>query len=317
MDVIADALLCKVTICAVIFGADETILNLSFGEGFEIRRMSLAPSKDNLTSIFDASYIGLRREYEEAVINNKLDVICVYKSYETKLLYKEAQEYFEDISNEALIYLDNRIRAVRLFYEGAIRFKKLSLKMESETKYLDELKTSFSYNSIIPIGEAMVTKEISRLHLCNRNIEGLMIDIPFIEFPLSDSFLNDCHRYYDLSYHHDNAISITLLATCLEILFLKKGDSKKKILAKRCSVFLHDSEEERLKCYDKLIKSYEKRSEFVHEGNSSNIFNEDILFLRDCVRKSLIKYINHELNKDAVVKELKVIIGKLDYLKNI
>ena len=36
----------KVTICAVIFGADETLLNVDLGEGYEFRKMSLIPSKD-------------------------------------------------------------------------------------------------------------------------------------------------------------------------------------------------------------------------------------------------------------------------------
>ena len=303
----------KVTICAVIFGADETLLNVDLGKGYEFRKMSLIPSKDQLELIFEVDAMGLRRDYERALIDNDLNLICAFKTYEINLSSIEAGEYYQKTCDDALNYLDNRIRAIRLYYEGPIRFKKLSIKMESETFYMCKTRSGISYNSIIPIGEAMGTKEISKFHCNDGEIRGLNNIISLIKFPLSDELLNHCHRYYDLSYHQDNFISITLLTTCLEILFLDGGQGKKEKLAKRCSVFLYDNKEERLSCYDKLTKLYKKRSDFVHDGDSDSIIDEDILFLRDCVRKSLIKYMNNGLKKKEVVNKLKTTITSLDY----
>ncbi len=67
-------------VCAVIFGADETLLNVQLVDGFSFERLSLVPPKDHLDDIFDTTDIGLRRDYERARIDeNNLDVICAVK----------------------------------------------------------------------------------------------------------------------------------------------------------------------------------------------------------------------------------------------
>lgn len=300
-----------VTICAVIFGADETLLKVNIGNDFGFRKMSLIPTKDNLDKIFEINAMGLRREYETACIDEKLDVICVFKSYEINLERVEAENYYRKMCDDVVKYLDDSIRAIRLFVEGSIRFKKLSIKMSSDIESIAETKENYGFSSSIPIGEAMKNSDILKVHYEDKDIEEINKNICLIKFPLADELLNSCHRYYDLSYHHDNFISITLLITCLEILFLDKEDAKKERLAKRCSVFLYDTKEERLNCYDNLKEAYKKRSEFAHDGNCIDINNGDILFLRDCIRKSLMKYLNNLYNKKCIIKELRETIKKL------
>jgi hypothetical protein len=305
-------LIYTVTICAVIFGADETLLNVNIGNGFAFRKMSLIPVKDDLHKIFQSDTMGLRKDYEAACIGkDTLDLICVFKSYKISLNRIEAEMYYRKMCDEVLKYLDDSIRVIRLLSEGPVRFNKLSIKMDSEIEIVDETKTSHSFSSIIPIGEAMKSSAISKFHCEDKEIKEINNNISLIKFPLDDELLNNCHRYYDLSYNQDNFISITLLITCLEILFLDNEDAKKERLAKRCSVFLYDAKEERINCYDNLKEAYKKRSEFVHNGNCIDIKNGDILFLRDCIRKSLMKYLNNLHNKKCIIKELRTNIKYL------
>lgn len=302
-----------ITICAVIFGADETLLGVNLGNDFEIKRTSLKPQKDNLHSIFVTDGVGLRRDYEAARIDESLDVLCIFKSYTVNLKRVEADEYYQKTCDQTLEYLDDKIRLIRLFVEGPVRFKKLSIKMESDALYLGKTEMCDSFTSIIPIGEAMGTNIISKFHCDSQNIKELNDNIILYRLPLSHIWLNNAQRYYDLSYHQDNFISITLLITCLEILFINKENAKKEKLAKRCSVFLYEGEIERLECYNELRKAYKYRSDFVHDGVSPHIKDKDILFLRDCVRKSLIQYMNKSYIKSEVLKKLKETIKKLDY----
>ncbi|MCS6130776.1 hypothetical protein DWV13_03750 [Clostridium botulinum] len=302
-----------VIICAVLFGADETLLNVNLGNGFKFRRMSLIPSKDNLDTIFEIDDVGLRREYETARIDAVLEVVCAFKSYTICLDRIEVEKYYSKMCDDVLKYLDDTIRAIRLFIEGPVRFKKLSVKMKSEIECVDETEMSKSFSRIISIGEAMKTNTISKFHCEDKEINELNNNISLRKFPLVDEVLNNCHRYYDLSYQQDNFISITLLITCLEILFLNSEKAKKEKLAKRCSVYLYDSKDERINCYYKLLKVYKKRSDFVHDGDCLQVENEDILFLRECVRKSLVKYLNNQHSKKDTIQELKKIIENLDY----
>ena len=306
-------LIYTVTICAVIFGADETLLNVNLDNEYRFKRMSLMPLKDHLDVIFETDAMGLRLDYETARIDGTLDIICAFKSYTICLTTTEVEEYYRKICDHVLVYLDDSIRAIRLFVEGPVRFKKLSIKMKSETVRVGETDTSSNFNCISPICEAMVTSTICNFHCDDEKIEELNNNIRLVKFPLSDKLLNNCHRYYDLSYHYDNFISITLLITCLEILFLDNENTKKERLAKRCSVFLYDSKNERLSCYNKLLETYKKRCDFVHDGDCLQIINDDILFLRDCVRKSLEKYLNNHHCKKDVINKLKTTIENLDY----
>lgn len=74
-------------LCSVMFGTDETILDIKLKNGFSFVRRSLNTSKDNLDSVFEIDAMGLRRAYEEARISQKnLDVICIEKCFLQSLI---------------------------------------------------------------------------------------------------------------------------------------------------------------------------------------------------------------------------------------
>lgn len=305
----------SLVICAVLFGTDASILNVQLGDGFSFQRKSLIPMKDHLDTILDTDAMGLRREYEEARIDESLDVICLFKKLQIKLTQKVSEQYYNNVCDDTLKYLDEKIRAIRLFVEGPIRFKKLAVKMQSEIQMVEKTRMSSSFSSLIPVAEAMTTQTIQKFSCTDEIIKKLNQYITNTSFPLADKLLNNCHIYYDLSYHQSNFVSVTLLITCLEILFLDNENSKKEKLSKRCAVFLFDSQAEQIDCYRKLAFCYRKRSDFVHDGTANKISNGDILFLRECVRQALIKYICTGVDKSSVIQSLKIVISGLDYLK--
>lgn len=299
------------TVCSIVFGTDETILNIPLSEGFSFERRSLIPRVNHLDTIFDMTDMGLRRSFEEARINtDTVDVICIEKHMHVNLEKTASEEWYYRQVDHDLETLDNQIRSIRLICECTLRCKMVAFMMESEITEHGVI----SRHSRIPISESFGTREISRFHCDNADISHLYEKIARIVFPISNDILNTVHQYYDLSYHQNNYISLTLLVVALEMLFLKKTDQKKDVLSKRCSVFMYDTKEERIRCCNKLRTIYKQRSKFVHDGVFTGIEDETIVFLRSCVRKALTTIDASCFDKNALIARLKSIVKAIDYL---
>lgn len=295
--------------CAVIFGADETLLNVQLVDGFSFERLSLIPLKDHLDDIFDTTDFGLRRDYEGARIDgDSLDVICAVKKTEYHVLLGNANNFYHEYTDKDLVSLDNQIRMIRLFYEGPVRFKKMATVMKISGDQLGKCYKSFPQKSVIPIGEAMSTHELSKLHLTSTEAAVINAKLSANFFPLQDKQLNFAYGFFDLSYHTDKFISVALLITALEMLFLNGEQGKKERLSKRCACFISGQESDIVQIYKRLKEAYRKRSDFVHDGEIANITTEDILFLRECTRKSLIRALEDNIPKDKRIQKLRVFI---------
>ena len=82
------------TVTAVVFGADETLLNIELVNGFKFVKRSLMPLVDHLDTVFETDAMGLRRDYEAAVVDKEhLGVICVEKNYHLKLMVEMQTQY--------------------------------------------------------------------------------------------------------------------------------------------------------------------------------------------------------------------------------
>lgn len=294
------------TVCAIIFGADTSLLQVKLSDGFTFERKSLNPNIDHLDTVFDVTAMGLRRDYEAARIDtDTLDVICAFKRENIELSLPEADDYFNSENDTSLQCLDNQIRAIRLLVECPLRVKRISFKLDSEKYMHGQTQMSNSYIEIFPVNESMGTHEISRFEPTSLEIQMLNDKLPLISFPFSDFPLNTAHNLYDLSYHQDIHVSITLLVTALEIIFLNSEKTKKQILSRRCAIYLFSEKEDILSCCDRIRAMYKKRSDFVHDGKITGIDNADILFLRDCVRKSLIKRMEDNTEKKKMIAQLR------------
>ena len=304
----------SVTICAVIFGADESVLKLTLPAGYEFRRMSLMPPyeidclsikphDDGLGVLLKTDELGLRRDYYSATINSKLDVVCIWKSYEMSILFDEAEEHYNQVSYEAGIQIDNIIRTLRLFSECTLFCREVVIRITSAPLHYN--------HAILPVIEAAGTKVKSKFSCTDADIPLWNSRLEKAKFPLPNE-LGNCHKFYDLSYHQENCIAIVLLFTCLEILFVKASErgSKGDLIAPRCARFLNqDKYSTTNNCQqltdERLVEFYKKRNDFVHEFNN-NITDDVIFILRECVRGTIKKHIEAEceFDKRLMIKQL-------------
>ena len=123
-------------ICTVVFGADESIMNIKLDNSFSFCKKSLIPD-DNLNVILGKDAMSLRQDYESARIDNEtLDVICIYKLCDISLAPTDAKLIFNKLRDESSQYLDDIIRKLRLFKEASLMFKSLSISLKSEEKQM-------------------------------------------------------------------------------------------------------------------------------------------------------------------------------------
>lgn len=222
---------------------------------------------------------------------------------------QEANDVFDELTNSDLVALDNQFRILRLYKEAAVRFKKVSFTLKAISPIIFPNTNKIEFHSIIPIGEAINAPNISRVHIDEDDISEINAALSDFVLPIPDTIINIAHVFYDLSYHTDKFVSVTSLITSLEVLFLLSDEKcKKEKVSKRCASFICE-QEEIPKTFNKLKDEYKKRSEIVHDGNTGNIQNDDILFLRHCVRKSIIKALNRGDDKVARVSMLRLFVG--------
>lgn len=301
------------TMTAVVFGADETLLNIELVNGFKFVKRSLMPLVDHLDTVFETDAMGLRRDYETAVVDKEhLNVICVEKKLSLEIDSRDANVIFNQNTVNDFATIDDQIRTIRFLNEGALRLKKIAFKMSSEKATNNHgVNMSSHYNAIVPISESYSSKPIALLHLDDDAILKTNFQIKCNLIPLSDTSLNICHAYYDLSYFNETYVSIVLLITALEMIFLKGEQGKKEILSKRSAVYLYDDEEQVLSHYEKIKRIYKKRSDFVHDGKYQDIATDDIVFLRQCLRTTILKLLDDKRSKIERITELKVQVQKV------
>lgn len=123
------------TMMAVVFGADETLLNIELVNGFKFVKRSLMPLVDHLDTVFETDAMGLRRDYETAIVDKEhLGVICVEKKLLFEIDSQAANTIFHQNTVNDFASIDDQIRTIRFLNEGALRLKKIAFKMSSEKK---------------------------------------------------------------------------------------------------------------------------------------------------------------------------------------
>ena len=299
------------TVTAVVFGADETLLNIELANDFKFVKRSLMPF-DHLDDVFETDSMGLRRDYEASVVDKEhLGVICVEKKLSFEIDARDVNTIFNQNTVNDFASIDDQIRTIRFLNEGALRLKKIAFKMSSEKATNHGVNMSSHYNAIVPISESYSSKPIALLHLDDDAVLKTNFQIKNNLIPLSDTSLNICHAYYDLSYFNETYVSIVLLITALEMIFLKGEQGKKEVLSKRSAVYLYDDEEQVLSHYEKIKQIYKKRSDFVHDGKYQDIARDDIVFLRQCLRTTILKLLDDKRNKTQRITELKAQVQKV------
>lgn len=294
----------KYQVCAVIFGADKSVLNIKLKDDYSFILKSIYSKDDDLTELFQTDVSGLQRNYYSAIVDNDYKVICIEKIIEIELNPKTDQEFWDKANIDDLSSIDDQLRTIRLIKEGPIRCKSISFNLKPIEKVNCIIQPSSHY-SLFQFSGSYPTKSISTISCDNKDIDLINKAIENFDFPLQDQLLNSAHIFYDLSYHTELYISVSLLTTALEMLYLNNEQFKKEKLSKRCAVYIGGSNEEIIVLYKQLKEAYSLRSKFLHDGNIKHIRATTVIFLRDCVRKTLLKSISTKETKNNKIKRLK------------
>jgi hypothetical protein len=75
-------------------------------------------------------------------------------------------------------------------------------------------------------------------------------------------------------------------------------------VSRNAAVLLGRDREDSKRVFKEVKVLYDKRSKLVHTGNNKLISQEDVLRLRDCVRKSIKQILAMNKNKDQLLEML-------------
>ena len=291
------------SICAVVFGVDESILNIELTDGYRFVKKSIMSKENGLMDFFDKDFSSIQREFYPALIGFN-SVICIVKNEQLKFERSQIDKISNDYYKQEFDSVEDQLETIRLLNEGYIRIRQFSAKMEPE---LIE-GVIWQPPKINPNGTVNVpTNNFSNLHINKTQINATNEMLKEKLLSKLENEIYTAHRFYDVSYAMEPAIAVTLLSTALEVLFLTKKDknNKKTMMAKRCASYIENTKHDINRVYLCLKDTYEKRSDFVHEGNALFVTETQVVFLRECVRKSILKALDSTETKTERIIRLK------------
>lgn len=179
--------------------------------------------------------------------------------------------------------LNRILNAMHLFKEGAVRVPKAHFFFRKDG-VIHEIS---SYGMNVPQGIERHTVE--PYNIDKDEVEQLYTLIDKMSTPFSQDYINLCHENFELSYNVSNySLAFLSLVTALEVLFNDgEGGATYKLARSTAALLAKDSQE-----FDKIYKDmkglYSKRSRAVHRGIGKDISGEDILHVRDYVRRAIL-----------------------------
>jgi hypothetical protein len=179
-------------------------------------------------------------------------------------------------------YMGDKLRLLRLFKEGNI-FMPFSLlyHIKEETPQIFNVMREWP----------LIDRTIFRL--TDDEISQAELFIEKTRIPFSQQFLQLAFDAFELSYEtHNHGMAFLSLMISLEAMFNRGGNEIRYSISRNTAVLLGESRKESEQIFEEIKKCYGKRSKLVHEGDPTEIKSEDILKLRDYVRKA-IKEINY------------------------
>lgn len=138
-------------------------------------------------------------------------------------------------------------------------------------------------------------------HLDDSDILDLIKFINEIKLPFNLPYLQNAFEGYEESYNIIKmGLSFLTLMIALEVLFSPKNKQELTYrISRSIAVLLGKNLEDSKGIYKEIKELYDKRSKITHEGEYKSISQDDLLKLREYVRKSIKKI--YELNKNKEV----------------
>jgi hypothetical protein len=266
----------------ILANVDSSILQVDFNHGFKIESFS----EEEAVALFSVlekipiltvvqKYYGLQcvnySEHRTYVISKSLENVS---SHDTSIVFNDIVRFDNTLVRG---HLEPVIRLMRLFKEGDIRMP-VQFYYQLQNDKIQEMmrKGSGRYISDEPY------------HLEASEIPVLRSFIQSVELPFKRDFLHLAFENFELSYEIlDMQLAFLVLMIGLETLLNPSTYEVRYRVCRNMAVLLGENRERSEEIFAQTRKLYDKRSEIVHSGKRRIIEKEDLLKLRDYLRKAI------------------------------
>jgi len=284
----------KIHFIGFLTNCDESVLKVKLGHGFKLKKMQYQEVHKwfyDLDKYFTGFGSGILNLWTCLDVSTQ-SIYCITNSFTCDVNARNLRKGLElhnklhDTAgrfDKELIdgYLIPKICLMRLFKEGNIYLlSHYYLAYSKSRPIFNRTMLELSYRP--QIKWSIKDAEIQQL---NRFIRDVRI-------PFSKPFLQLAFEAFELSYKiPDSGLAFLSLMIALELMFTKEREGLSYALARNTAVLLGGTEEEANFIFHDIKNFCRKRGGLVHAGERRKIKPEDVLKLRDYVRKA-IKEIN-------------------------
>lgn len=288
----------EVTTCAIMYNASIDLLNIDLQDNYKFNKRFLGDQ--TLAAFFDETLMGLRRKYQEACIDNDLNVITAESHFNIPDQGISDSNFEQQFVLELLYQLDRQIRLIRLVCDCTLHF--------SEFRY-----TLNSTTGTIPHMDRVIWKTNVPFSINDHQAE--LIQNCFItSYPFINNWIYKVYDFFDSSFLLNDEKALIILITAFEMVFLTKEKCKKEKLAKRSAVYFSSSEAEILEIYEKMKLCYSARSNYIHEGMSIQDLENKLHFLRTLLRIFILDNKDTDIIKRDLIQQLKSKVDGFQHL---
>lgn len=277
---------------------DDSILGLELGDGFQIVKQSQQEISKFLSRI--KFYYGvdptIRGVLSFAEDGRPSGSYCIVKQNAAEL--QGTAQGGVVISSDRLNFIGqsmrNKIRLLRLFKEGNV-FLHFSFFYHIK----DSEPAIFQITREGPLADTL------KLKLSEDDIVEAQSFLNNNKIPFDNPQLQLAFDSFELSYESYNiGLSFLSLMISLETLLNPSDHEVRYRVSRNTAVFLGENKERSKNIFSKVRDLYDKRSELVHTGKHETISNQDVLYLRDYVRRTIKEMIKIGGNRDSILNTL-------------
>lgn len=281
----------KVRFMGLLTNTDSSILGVKLEHGFKIEKIGGGELIDLITRlekiseilartrVVEKSYLN-QKEGKVYVISNLIDGIEVTETGELDnrnfyALNKYEIKYYND-------YLYKKFALMRLFKEGHLFMPERHYFFDDDESGIFSVKTGM-------IGDFLRGATYS---LEKSELQDLQVFFQRIKLPFKESSLRLAHENFEISYSiYHKHLSFLALMMSMESLFNPSGEGELRYrISRNTAVLIGRDKDNSEKIWNNMKNLYDKRCDIVHEGKSNIVTDNDVLVLRNYVRRSIKEF---------------------------
>jgi hypothetical protein len=287
----------KVDFVGFLANVDDSILKLEPGDDFVVEKL---PQEETLPFLRKIDF-HYGADGSQAVLDfdhggMACGCYCMSKSHVTD---------FERTAQGGVVIKPAKLKSI----ERTLRDKIRLLRLFKEGNIL--LRFSFFYHmkdsqpSVIRIGREGPMADRTMFRLENKEASTAQSFIRNWKIPFVAPSVELAFESFELSYEvHNRGLAFLSLMISLETMLNPADRELRYRVSRNAAVLLGRDREDSKRVFKEVKVLYDKRSKLVHTGNNKLISQEDVLRLRDCVRKSIKQILAMNKNKDQLLEML-------------